>query len=294
MSWHELQIIVKVDDVDRIEALLRLTGAVAISLTCKNGEEIIEPYPGEVSLWSLMLLTALFPSSISINLVENYLRATIGIEQPIRLHDVDEKDWKTAWERRPPTQTIGKRLMLAAADAKIKKTDRVCTRLNLGLAFGTGEHPTTSLCLEWLDAHLTPDMQVLDYGCGSGILAISSLQLGAHRAWAVDIEPQALLATQKNACINKVEDKLWIGTPKDLPYLQADLVIANIVAGTLESLSELFGRLVRPSGQLVLSGILKSQVPSIGEHYSHEFEPFNQQHKKGWALIWTKRRKESG
>ena len=293
MSWQELQIIVEVDDVNRIEALLRLTGAVAISLTCKNGEEILEPYPGEVSLWSSMLLTALFPPSISVGLVESYLRATIGIEEPIRLHDVDEKDWKEAWERRPPTQCIGKRLMLTAADAKIKKNDRVCIRLNLGLAFGTGEHPTTSLCLEWLDAHLTPDMKILDYGCGSGILAISSLRLGAHSAWAVDIEPQALVATRENACLNKVQDKLWIGIPKNLPDLQADLVIANIIAGTLQNLSKLFGRLVRPRGHLVLSGILSSQIPTISKAYSHEFEPFNQQHKKGWSLLWSKRRKES-
>ncbi|MDG2315787.1 MAG: 50S ribosomal protein L11 methyltransferase [Gammaproteobacteria bacterium] len=293
MSWHELQIIVETDDINRIEALLRLTGAVAISLTCKDGEEILEPYPGEVSLWSSILLTALFPPSISISLVESYLQVTIGIKGPIRLHKINEKDWKAAWERRPPTQRIGKRLMLAAADAKIKKTSRVCTRLNLGLAFGTGEHPTTSLCLEWLDAHLSPDMQVLDYGCGSGILAISSLRLGAHSAWAVDIEPQALVATRENAGLNKVQDKLWIGVPKNLPDLQADLVIANIIAGTLQNLSKLFGRLVKPRGHLVLSGILSSQIPTISKAYSHEFEPFNQQHKKGWALLWSKRRKES-
>ena len=183
--------------------------------------------------------------------------------------------------------------MLTAADAKIKKNDRVCIRLNLGLAFGTGEHPTTSLCLEWLDAHLTPDMKILDYGCGSGILAISSLRLGAHSAWAVDIEPQALVATRENACLNKVQDKLWIGIPKNLPDLQADLVIANIIAGTLQNLSKLFGRLVRPRGHLVLSGILSSQIPTISKAYSHAFEPFNQQHKKGWSLLWSKRRKES-
>ena len=111
------------------------------------------------------------------------------------------------------------------ADAKIKNTARVCTRLNLGLAFGTGEHPTTSLWLEWLDGHISPDMQVLDYGCGSGILAISSLRLGAHSAWAVDIEPQALVATRENACLNKVKDKIWTGLPKDLPeYIEVDML----------------------------------------------------------------------
>lgn len=293
MSWHELQIAVEADDVNRIEALLRLTGAVAISLTSTNDQEIIEPAPGEISLWSSMLLTALFPSSISIESVEVYLRVAIGIEEPIKSHNVNEEDWKAAWERRPTTQCIGKRLILASADAKLKKTDRVCTRLHLGLAFGTGEHPTTSLCLEWLEANITADIKVLDYGCGSGILAISALRLGANRSWAVDIEPQALVATRENACLNEVEDKLWTGAPDELPYLQADLVIANIVAGTLEGLSEVFGQLVRPNGHLVLSGLLESQITSIGKHYSSKFEPFNQKQKKGWVLLWTKRRKES-
>ena len=292
MSWHELQIVVETDDVNRIESLLKLTRAVAISLTSINDQEIIEPSPGEMSLWSSMLLTALFPSSISIASVKVYLQVSIGIERPIKSHIVREEDWKAAWERRPSTQRIGKRLILAAANVKIKKTDRVCTRLHLGLAFGTGEHPTTSLCLEWLDANLTSDIQVLDYGCGSGILAISALRLGANRAWAVDIEPQALVATRENACLNEVEDRLWVGTPEELPYLQADLVIANIVSGTLENLSETFGQLVRPNGHLVLSGLLESQTTSIGKHYSNEFKPFNQKQKEGWVLLWTKRQKE--
>ena len=133
MSWHELQIAVEADDVNRIEALLRLTGAVAISLTSTNDQEIIEPAPGEISLWSSMLLTALFPSSISIESVEVYLRVAIGIEEPIKSHNVNEEDWKAAWERRPTTQCIGKRLILASADAKLKKTDRVYTRIHPSL-----------------------------------------------------------------------------------------------------------------------------------------------------------------
>lgn len=291
MPWHELQINVTPNELTRIEAFLRLTGAEAISLAGNDGHEIIEPAPGETVVWHSIRLTALFPPSTSINLIKDYLCTAAKIEGLITEHEVQEKDWLDGLKRRPSIQYIGKQLLLAPADSKLEYKNRTCVKLNLGLAFGTGEHPTTSLCLEWIDANLKPGSQVLDYGCGSGILAISTLRLKASQAWAVDIEPQALLATKDNAELNGVEDRLWIGVPENLPNLQVDLIVSNIIAGTLENLTEVFKQCLRPGGHLILSGILESQVTKITRCYAKEFKAFTKQQKEGWVLLCAQRRK---
>jgi ribosomal protein L11 methyltransferase len=161
----------------------------------------------------------------------------------------------------------------------------VAVKLNLGLAFGTGDHPTTALCLEWLDANLEPGTRLLDYGCGSGILAIAALRLGAATASAVDIDPQALLATRENADLNNVASQLWIGLPDDLPETEADVLVANILAGPLQDLAARFHELVSPGGRIVLSGILAGQSRAVQEAYAGHFGPFDEQQCDGWIRL---------
>lgn len=290
MFWQELQIIVNTDDVLRTETLLRLAGAEAISLASVNNQELLEPPPGKTPLWTSVLLKAFFPPEISLSSTSANLKIALGVETDITLHTLSDKEWKGAWESRIHTQRIGKRLLIAGADDDITDHERVTVHLNLGLAFGTGEHPTTALCLEWLDAHLQPGVQIMDYGCGSGILAIAALQLGATYGWAVDIDPQALTATQANAFLNHVQDHLWIGTPDVLPTIQVDVVIANILANTLSNLVELFEHCIKPGGYLVLSGILEPQNDSLCQTYEQQFGPFTLQQRDGWTLISAPRR----
>ena len=290
MFWQELQVIVNTDDVPRTETLLRLAGAKAISLASVNNQELLEPPPGKTPMWVLVLLKALFPPEIPLNSTSANLQIALGVETAITLHTLSDKEWKGAWESRTHTQCIGKRLLIAGAGDDITDHERVTVHLNLGLAFGTGEHPTTALCLEWLDAHLRSGTQIMDYGCGSGILAIAALQLGAAYGWAVDIDPQALTATQANACLNHVQDHLWIGTPDALPIIQADVVIANILANTLSNLVVLFERCIKPGGHLVLSGILEPQNDSLCQTYGQQFGPFTLQQRDEWTLISAPRR----
>ena len=230
MSWQELRIVVGGPEVPRVEALLKLAGAVALSLAGESEQELLEPPPGETPLWSSVALTALFSQGTSLDAVATILSSDLP-GTAITSRDISDSDWEGTWARRPETQHVGNRLLLTAADADIENNARTLVRLNLGLAFGTGEHPSTRLCLEWLDAELQPGARMLDYGCGSGILAIAALQLGATYAWAVDVDRQALTATRENARLNEINDTLWIGKPEDLSPVQADLVMANILAG---------------------------------------------------------------
>ena len=289
MSWQELQIVVGAHEVPRVEALLTLAGAVAISLGGESEQELLEPPPGETPLWSSVALTALFSPRISLDSVAAILRSDLP-DREITSRDVSDSDWEGTWARRPKTQHVGDRLLLAAADASIEDDARALVRLNLGLAFGTGEHPTSRLCLEWLDAELWPGAKIVDYGCGSGILAIAALKLGATYAWAVDVDPQALTATRENARLNEVEDALWIGKPEDLSAVEADLVMANILASTLKSLTEVFYRSMKPGGRLVLSGLLESQSREVRRCCAHRFGPFMEKQSDGWVLLSAPRR----
>ncbi len=289
MCWQELQIVVGAHEVPRVEALLGLAGAVAVSLAGEGEQGLLEPPLGETPLWSSVAVTALFSSETSLDSVAEVLRGHLR-DTRITTRHVSDSDWKGTWARRPTTQSVGKRLLLAAADATVEDCARALVRLNLGLAFGTGEHPTTTLCLEWLDAELRPGATMVDYGCGSGILAIAALKLGATHVWAVDVDPQALTATRENARLNGVEDALWIGKPDELSWVEADLVVANILAGTLKSLAHVFYRSLKPGGRLVLSGILDSQGRDVRRSYDDRFGPFIERRSDGWLLLSAPRR----
>ena len=285
MSWQLLELSLNSDDLPVVEALLSLAGALAISLDDAAGAEIFEPAPGTTPLWPKVRVRALFPAGPNADATRRALENAIQNSGPIRVLQLDDDDWKETWAQRPTTQLIGEGLVLLAADEEWKDTSRAAVKLNLGLAFGTGDHATTALCLEWLDANLVPGTRLLDYGCGSGILGIAALRLGAATASAVDIDPQALLATLENADLNEVASRLWIGSPDELPETESDVLVANILAGPLKDLAARFRELVSPGGRIVLSGILIGQSRAVQDAYAGYFGPFDEQQRDGWVCL---------
>jgi len=187
-------------------------------------------------------------------------------------------------------RAFGQRIWLAPADDAAVPAGRIGIRLHMGLAFGTGEHLTTALCLDWLDAHVRRGATLLDYGCGSGVLAIAALALGASHAWATDNDPQALVATRSNAELNGALERVAIATPGSLPALTVDIVAANILAGPLMALAPLLAAHVRPGGALVLAGILSTQAAQVAQAYAPYCTDFAHTTEQGWVRIAAVRR----
>jgi ribosomal protein L11 methyltransferase len=186
---------------------------------------------------------------------------------------------------------FGQRLWICPTTQNPPDPTAVNIRLDPGLAFGTGTHPTTALCLEWLDGATLADQTVLDYGCGSGILAIAAAKLGAQRVWAVDIDPQALLASDDNADENGVENRVELALPAELPTaLNVDVLLANILAGVLTRLAPEFARRVKPGGRLVLSGILEQHADAVQAAFTHNFIFKPAQRREDWVLLEGVRR----
>ncbi|MFL2546307.1 MAG: 50S ribosomal protein L11 methyltransferase [Candidatus Rariloculaceae bacterium] len=289
MPWHQLEITLPAADLPKAESLLTLAGAEAFLVSDAASADILEPDPGSTPLWPSVVVQALYRSSRAAAAGRNVVASALVDNSSIRVLELREADWRETWTQRPTTRTIGERLAIVAANAPWQDSSRVAVRLNLGLAFGTGDHPTTSLCLEWLDRDLLPDTRVLDYGCGSGVLAVAALRLGAKSAWAVDIDQQALSATRENAELNGVSERLWVGKPDDLPEIMADVVIANILAQPLQNLASRLGEHVAPGGHIVLSGLLSRQSRSVQQAYAENFAPFIEWQRDDWACLVAQR-----
>src|SRR5688572_24531650 len=241
-------------DVATAEALLTLAGAETISLRDAADDAVFEPEPGTTPLWPNVVLEALFAEAVDVEALLRLLATTFpGVAATVE--PFDESAWATKLARPVKARAIGARLWLAPASDSDVPNDRLVVRVNMGLAFGTGEHATTALCLEWLERHVAAGMTLLDYGCGSGILALAALMLGASRVYAVDNDHQALTATSANAALNGVTDRIFIGAPEFLPPVAVDVLTANILAGTLVELAPVLAKRVVPGGMLVLSGI---------------------------------------
>jgi ribosomal protein L11 methyltransferase len=273
----------------RAEALLALLGALALSLDGSDGDEILEPEPGATPVWPIVRVRALFPPGADLVRISRMLGQSLGTD--IAIAPLDDADWTGALTPDPREQIVGRRLMITGARGPSEHTARIVVRLRRGLGFGTGDHPTTRLCLEWLDAELGPDAAVLDYGCGSGILAVAAVLLGARRAWAVDVEPQAIEGTRANAALNAISDRLWIGQPDELPQIAADVVLANVLAGPLVALAPRLAALSGKSGTLVLSGLLRAQSEQVRNVYADYFTVFTERELDGWVCLTASGRK---
>ncbi|BCU05864.1 50S ribosomal protein L11 methyltransferase [Allochromatium tepidum] len=291
MPWLQLAFDVPRDQADALEHYLELAGALSVTLGDAGDEPQLEPGPGETPLWSVVTLTALFESDPeSAALVERLaldLTARLG-ERP-RLHRIEDQVWERVWlDTFKPTR-FGRRLWVCPHGQPPGDPEGVVVALDPGLAFGTGHHATTALCLEWLDGADPAGKTVLDFGCGSGILAIAALKLGAARAIAVDHDPQALTATHDNAQANGVLDRLEIFAPESFTDPSVDIVLANILAGPLIALAPRLSAMLVPGGDLVLSGVLTEQVESVSAAYVERVRLAAPRIRDDWALISGRR-----
>lgn len=288
MSLQRLSLTIAAADVPAAEALLTLAGAETITLHDAADDPVLEPEPSTAPLWPTVVVRALFAKDADLSALGALLAGTFPGAVPT-LDVLAESAWQPGLQQGVKARPIGDRLWLAPAGEQHAPAGRVVVRINMGLAFGTGEHPTTALCLDWLDRHVTTGCTLLDYGCGSGVLALAALALGASRAFAVDNDDQALTATRANAELNDATQRLVVAAPDTLPAVSVDVLVANILAGPLVELAPAFARYVRPTGQLVLSGILERQSSRVAAAYEPYFGELKQTVRDGWACLAGRR-----
>ncbi|MEZ5461457.1 50S ribosomal protein L11 methyltransferase [Dokdonella sp.] len=299
MSWLELSLTLRSDQQEAVEAALEDVGALAVTLLdadadTSNEQAILEPAVGETPLWSLIVLSALFEAETDRSGLIHVLGELIPELEPgqIAFREVADQDWTRVWMDQFKPMQFGERLWIYPwnIEPPANSGNTVIVRLDPGLAFGTGTHPTTALCLEWLDQADLGGKTVIDYGCGSGVLAIAAALLGAADVIGIDNDPQAIEASRDNATRNGVADRIQLRLPNVDERTPADLLVANILAGPLYELAPLFARHVRPGGLLALSGILGGQESDLLERYSEWFEDLQVSKREDWVRIDGKRR----
>nr|MCS5588329.1 50S ribosomal protein L11 methyltransferase [Porticoccaceae bacterium] len=274
IQWIQLNIEATPKHSELIEDAVLNAGAVSVTLQDAADQPILEPGVGETPLWNSCILTALFPASINTATAEQEITQYL----PFSIHStwelVEDKDWSQEWKKyfKPISCSAG-RLWICPSWIDAPQPNAVNLRLDPGLAFGTGSHPTTMLCLNWLEKQSLQGKTLIDYGCGSGILGIAALLLGAEKVWAVDNDPQALLASRDNAQRNGIDNSALITClPEQVPdNTQANMMVANILATPLIELAEHISSLTLPAGQLCLSGILSHQIDQVTAPYSRYF-----------------------
>jgi ribosomal protein L11 methyltransferase len=299
MPFLELTLPCREADQPRLEHALEDVGALSVTMMDAHAEEpdeqaIFEPGVGEQPLWREMVVTALFPGGTRPQAVLDAIEAfDDGIDlSPAQFREVEDQDWERAWMDQYRPMAFGRRLWITPWNLEPDGAgdDAVIVRLDPGLAFGTGTHPTTALCLEWLDAIDLAGARVLDFGCGSGILAIAALKLGAVAATGVDNDPQALAASADNAQRNGVGDRLALFLPGDEPAAQYPVVVANILASALDALAPVLARRTQAGGRIALSGILAGQEPELLQRYAEWFDDLRVAQKEDWIRIDGRRR----
>jgi ribosomal protein L11 methyltransferase len=260
-------------------------------LTDAGDKPVLEPAPGETPLWPEVRITGLFAANANFDDLRVDLKATLGIEAlpQHEISDLEDRDWEREWLKDFGPMKFGSRLWIRPGDTEVDDEDAVLVQLDPGLAFGTGTHPTTALCLEWLDGLDLEGTSMLDYGCGSGVLAIAALSLGSDHAIAMDIDDQAIRATVDNALRNDVRDRMTVSNHPRGVAGKFDVVVANILAGPLIELAESIAAHVKGGCVLALSGILSEQVEEVLTAYRPwiEFEEpeFREQDGQTWARL---------
>ncbi len=296
MSWLQLRLYVNQAKLaERLSEWLQARGALAVTLCDSGDEPVFEPGPGEQPLWSSIEVQALFEANTDPLALLPEMARELGLECPPRhrLETLEDRDWERVWLDDFKPMRFGRRLWIipSAYDEAVMGEQDVVVRLDPGLAFGTGTHPTTALCLEWLDAHLRCGQTLIDYGCGSGILAIAAAKLGAGRVWGVDIDPQALQASADNARANAVAAQIDLSLAAEFVLSgRADVVMANILAKPLQGLAASFAQWLAGGGRVVLSGILAEQAAAVSEAYRPWFVLDEPVERESWVLLAGVRR----
>ncbi|MDT8321190.1 MAG: 50S ribosomal protein L11 methyltransferase [Xanthomonadales bacterium] len=292
MPWTEVSIALTREQVEEAEGVLEALGALAITLEDRSDQPVLEPAPGATPLWPAVRLRGLFDTDVDRQAVLRALQdmSGTGHSERIRWRQVGDRDWERAWMDRFHPMCFGKYLWIVPTGMAIPHDPRnVQIRLDPGLAFGSGTHPTTALCLEWIDGHDMNGLRVVDYGCGSGILGIAACLEGASRAECVDNDPQALEATARNADRNGVGDRVICLSPKAFWPADSDLVLANILAGPLIALAPVIAGAVRPGGHVVLSGLLEEQGDEVTTAYLPWCKRPRSESREGWLRLELRR-----
>lgn len=288
MPWLQVSFPLKGDQVAKAEACLEGLGALAISLEDDADEPILELGPQEIRLWQEVRIQGLFDSGQDSEALRRSLAAQLGPESLAGLHLelIADQPWEQAWLKDFHPMRFGQRLWICPSGYRVDEPDALVIDLDPGLAFGSGTHPSTALCLNWLADQPLASRQVIDFGCGSGVLAIAALKLGAALAYGLDHDPQAILASRDNAERNGVLDRLELLGPEErLEFKGADILLANILANSLMELEPLFAELLPVQSQILLSGILVEQAPEVIGAYAGHFAVKVIAKQDGWALL---------
>jgi len=299
MPWLELSLAIREADHERVELALEECGALAVTLLdaevdTPNERAILEPGVGETPVWNHLVLNALFDADTDrAGLVHLLCELAPDLEpEQLRLRDVADQDWTRVWMDDFKPMRFGRRLWIYPwnIEPPTDDADAVVVRLDPGLAFGTGTHPTTALCLEWLDGLDLAGKHVVDYGCGSGVLAIAALKLGAARVDGIDNDPQAIVASGDNAQRNGVDDRLALHLPEEFAQEPAEVFVANILAGPLAQLAPRFAQCAKPGAPFALSGILQGQHDELLAIYAQWFDDLAIATREDWVRISGRRR----
>jgi len=288
LSWIEFAVEVNDEQQEALSDWLFEQGAVAVSLRDAADVPILEPGPGETPLWPEVTVAGLFVAESGGQLMGEALTAAGYPQWQSKL--VPEQEWSRVGREQFKPQQISAEFWICPSWSTPPDSTAATLMLDPGVAFGTGEHGTTALCLRRLAELELAGLDVIDYGCGSGILALAALKLGAARVRAVDIDPQALRATAENARRNDLDDQLEIISPEALESGSADLVVANILLGPLLALRDRFLQLLRPGGRLLMTGILQPQGQQLRMAYEAEFSFELERVQSPWLLLQAEKR----
>lgn len=290
MTWLQLRLDARRSDVAALEEQLLASGAVAVTLEDNADQPLLEPGVGETPLWNQTRLTGLYPADTDMQCVLRDIPANLLQQANQRVEILEDKDWEREWMQHYQPMQFGRRLWVCPSWLEPPEPDAVNLLLDPGLAFGTGTHPTTALCLGQLDSMSLAGQTIVDYGCGSGILAVAALKLGAILALGVDNDPQALAASRDNAARNNIAPENFpVAYPEKIDQRawerRADVVIANILAGPLIDLSDTLLHFLKPEGTLLLSGLLKNQADALCAHYADRLPLRIVGERDGWVCL---------
>ena len=293
MRWLELSFTLATSQQARVESALEDLGAMSITLCDADADTpderaIFEPGVGEMPLWNEIALQALFDAPTDRAGLVHALTELLPELSPEQLafREIEDQNWTRAWLDTFKPMRFGRRLWVVPWNCAVQTdADAVNVRLDPGLAFGSGTHPTTALCLEWLDAINLAGKIVIDYGTGSGVLAIAALKLGAAHVFGVDNDAQALTASGYNAQRNGVMEKMDLYLPQHFPQIRVDVLVANILAGPLGDLAPRFAQCLASGGALALSGILDGQQNDLLARYAQWFANLRTTFRDGWVCI---------
>ncbi len=287
MAWIQLTLTTDDEHARQLGDILMANQAQAVTYRDAKDAPIFEPPPGEIPLWSQSLVTGLYPAETNLTPILNNLRNVGFLEKPLqyKTDPLEDKDWELAWMDNFKPICFGGRFWVVPSWHQPPEPSQPYLLLDPGMAFGTGTHATTALCLEWLTQQDLTGKTVVDFGCGSGILGIAALKLGAARCIGTDIDQQALQTTRENAELNGVAERMEVYLPDQTPALQADLVVANILAAPLQELAPIILSYLKPHGPIAMSGILKRQANDVMQAYQPRIHFLAPRFQEEWTLV---------